>query len=295
MKEPELLSLADFLYVLWKRKNQALLVFGVVVALGIAYLAVAKKTYRLSGSIYVGRFQTDLLEEGEFVAQKLQDYSFIKKALEMNQVELEVSAMKLQRNIDAHVLNEVRKTKDVGIVLLTVEYHDPEKCHAIFKALTDQLVREHDKLKDDALNVLRSMERFFKVNENELQASIDADEAFAAENLRTPQEGQAWPAHVLARYTISEKREFLKQIIQDRHYLKLEGEAATKSFGTRLSAEPQVPDKHVKPRKAVVLATAVVAAAVLGAVWALFLELVDTQIKPRFRAAKARVEARNAA
>ncbi len=282
MKEPELLSLSDFIFVIWKRKLHALLVFCVVMALGVAYLAVAKKTYRLSGSIYVGRFQTDLLEEGEFVAQKLEDYSFIKKALDANEVKLNTSVTKLQRSIEAHVVNEVRKTKDVGIVLLTVEYDDPQMCHAIFKALTDQLIREHDELKDDALDVLRSMERFFKMNEVQLQASIDSDEAFASESMRSPQPGIAWPAHLLARYAIAEKRDDLKQIVQDRHYLKMEGEAATKSFSTRLSAEPAVPDQHVKPRKAVVLATAGVAAAVLGALWALLLELVDTQIKPRF-------------
>ncbi|CAM2066217.1 Chain length determinant protein [Sulfidibacter corallicola] len=292
MKEPELLSVADFLYVLWKRKVHALAVFVFVILCAFVYLSVAKKTYRLSGSIYVGRFQTDLLEEGEFVAQKLQDYSFIKKALDTNGVELDIPIHRFQKDVEAHVLNEVRKIEDVGIVLLTVEYKDPVKCYEIFKALTDQLIREHQFLTDDALNVLRSMERFFKVNEDQLMESINRDEAFASQNLRGPEQGQAWPSHVLARYTISEKREFLKQIIQDRHYLKLEGEAATKSFNTRLSAEPEIPDEHIKPRRAVVLVTAAGAGAVLGALLALLAELIETQIKPRYHAAKRRAEAR---
>ena len=281
----ELLSVADFLLILFKRKWIFLAVWVCVMALAVTYLLVAKKTYRLSGTIYVGRFQEILLEEGEFVAGKLQDYSFIKKALDNGHVQVDIPVFRLQKLVTTEVINEIKKTKDVGLVKLTVEYKDQEKVYRIFKALTDQLIADHQQLFSHSTEVFAEMERLFWEREKVLAESIQADETLErATNVDPAPRGTA-PSHLLLSHTLEEKRQNLKEIIKDIHYIKIEGDSATKSFNTKLSAEPQIPDEHVKPRFLITLILGFIVATIGGVTAALLLNLYLEDVRPRLKKA----------
>lgn len=281
MKQDDTISIIDFCVILFRRKWVVIGIWLLAIVAAFAYLKLGDKTYRLGGAIYVGRFQEILLEEGEYVAQRLKDYSFIKTALENGNVELDVPVTRLQKDIDAKVINEVRKVKDVGIVYLTVEYGDPEICHQIFKALTDQLIADHAKLLDQSQEVFRKLETRFAETEGEVEAWLRADEAFLAENLKNPPKSQEWPSHLLARFAMAQKSDFVKQIVKDRAYLLIEADSATKSFNTKLSAEPKVPDHPIKPIPIIILMVAAVLGAIFGAAAAFALEIYQSQIKPR--------------
>lgn len=274
----ELLSISDFFVAILRRKALFMGVWLLVMALVAAYLAVAKKSYRLTGTIYVGRFQRLLIEEGEFVANKLEDYSFIKRAMDRSNVQLDMSVNRLQRLIEADVLNEIKKTKDVGLVQLTVEYKDQQKCYEIFKALTDLLISEHGLLVEQSVSVFDEMEKRFWDSENDIRAALEKDEAYAFE---ADKKLTSVPTHLLAHHTISEKMEFLQTLVKDIHYLKIEGHSATRSFNTRLAAEPEVPDEHHKPKTVLVLLLGIIVASISAVSATLGMAIYNEQIKPK--------------
>ena len=283
MNDRELLSISDFLLVLYRRKVIFLLVWFLVMAVAVAYLFLAKKTYRLSGTIYVGRFQEILLEEGEFVAHKLEDYSFIKKALDRSGVTLDKSITRLQKDIRTDVLNEVKKISDVGLVKLTVEYEDREKAYEIFKALTDQLILEHGELLENSAKVFREMEDLFWKSEEELRRTLSQDETYTYATEEHAEKMESAPSRLLARHTVSEKQEAWRRLIKDIHYIKIEGDSATKSFNTKLSAEPQIPDEHVKPRGLLTLILGAFMATVAAVLAAMLYNLYVEELRPKLR------------
>ena len=279
----ELLSITDFAVTLFRRKWTFIAVFALVMIATLAYLILAKRSYRLSGTIDVGRFQRLLLVEGEFVAHQLEDYSFITRALEGANLDLDIPISRLQRKIDADVINEVKKISDVGLVSLTVEYHDAQLTHDIFKALTDQLIREHGELLVKSVQVFRDMENAFFEKKAEVEASMEDEEAFVFRKIESQTPRDTVPANLLAHHMISEKNAFLKEIIKDIYYIRLEADTATRSYNTRLAAEPEVPDEHFKPRKALTLVMGGVIGLVLATCAALALDLYMERIRPRLK------------
>ncbi len=276
----ELLSISDFFIAIYKRKALFIGVWLLVMALTIAYLAVAKKSWRLTGTIYVGRFQRLLVEEGEFVANKLEDYSFIKRAMDRSGVELDISINRLQRLIEAGVINEIKKTEDVGLVKLTVEYKDQQKCYEIFKALTDQLIQEHGVMVQQSVAIFDEMEKRFWDGEKALRATLENDEAYVSMAQENPG-SLTVPSQLLAQHTVSEKMQYLQTLIKDIHYLKIEGHSATRSFNTRLAAEPEIPDEHYKPKKVLVLLLGAIVATIAATFVSLGLTIYTEQIKPK--------------
>jgi hypothetical protein len=282
MKDQELLSIADFIVILLRRFWIFLSVFVLVMALAVVYLAISKKTYRLEGTIYVGRFQEILLEEGEFVANKLTDYSFIKRALESRNIELDIPIKRLSRLIHTEVVNEIKKIDNVGIVKLTVEYKGKEKAYEIFKALSDQLIEDHGELLLESQVVFNRMIDQFKDNENELRENLKRDEEQLYANAQSPGNASV-PSHLLLGHTVSEKRQFLKTLIKDRNYLVIESNSATKSYNTKLAAEPEIPDEHYKPKTLIVLVVALVFAGIAGILAAFGWHLFESEVKPKLR------------
>ena len=284
----DLLSITDFFVILLQQKKIFISVWLIVMACVAAYLLLAKKTYRLSGTIYVGRFQRLLVEEGEFVAHKLRDYSFIKRALTRSNVSLDIPVSRLQRLIQTDVLNEVKKNEDVGIVQLTVDYKDQQKVYDIFKALTDQLIEEHGKLINHSIGVFKEMEAMFWENEKMIRESLARDESYAFQaglnEAKSSQPAQTLPSHLLAQHTISEKSEFLKKLIQDIHYIRIEGESATRSFNTKLAAEPETPDEPFKPKTLLTLIIGVVLATIAALAASFLWNLYQVDIKQRLQA-----------
>ncbi len=276
----ELLSISDFFIAIYKRKALFIGVWLLVMALTIAYLAVAKKSWRLTGTIYVGRFQRLLVEEGEFVANKLEDYSFIKRAMDRSGVELDISINRLQRLIEAGVINEIKKTEDVGLVKLTVEYKDQQKCYEIFKALTDQLIQEHGVMVQQSVAIFDEMEKRFWDGEKALRATLENDEAYVSMAQENPG-SLTVPSQLLAQHTVSEKMQYLQTLIKDIHYLKIEGHSATRSFNTRLAAEPEIPDEHYKPKTVLVLLLGAIVATIAATFVSLGLTIYTEQIKPK--------------
>lgn len=284
MKDQELLSIADFIVILLRRFWIFAGIFILVMALAGIYLAISKKTYRLEGTIYVGKFQEILLEEGEFVAAKLIDYSFVKRALDNHQVKLDIPVNRLTRLIHTEVVNEIKKIDDVGIVKLTVEYKGQEKVLEIYKALTDQLIKEHGELLAESQAVFNKMIVQFEETENDLRENLKLDESQLYANAQTPGSASV-PSHLLLGHTVSEKRQFLKTLIKDRNYLVIESDSATKSYNTKLAAEPQVPDEHYKPKTLIVLVIALVFAVISGILAAFGWHLFETEVKPKLRRA----------
>ncbi len=285
MNDKDLLSVSDFLVVLIKGKWLLIGVWLLVMGAVIAYLLFAKKTYRLQGTIYVGRFQEILLEEGEFVAHKLEDYSFIKRALNRAGLELDVPVARVQKMIRTDVLNEIKKIKDVGLVQLTVEFKDQRLTHEIFKALTDQLIAEHLQLLDASRNVFKEMERLFWESEERLRETLIKDEGFAYEAQPDLSRDESVPSNLLMRHTISEKQEFWRQLIKDIHYIKIEGDSATKSYNTKLAAEPETPDEPYKPKVLLTLVLGAVIATVFAILFTFGWYLFKTEVRPRLKEA----------
>lgn len=280
-QQQELLSISDFFVILFKRRYLFLAIWFLIMGLTVTYLAVAKKSYKLSGTIYVGRFQRLLVEEGEFVANKLEDYSFIKRALEAESVEIDITINRLQRLIEADVVNEVKKNEDVGIVRLTVEYKDPQKVLEIFQALTNQLIKEHGELIGHSKKIFKEMEEKFWESENKVRNSLDKHESMVEKSNQDGEDSATVPAHLLAQHTVSEKNEFLKRLVQDIHYLRIEGESATRSFNTKLAAKPKAPDEHFKPKGLITLIIGLIAASLAATISALAWELFQVQIRPK--------------
>lgn len=283
MEEKDLLSVSDFLIVLIKGKWLLIGAWLLIMSAVVGYLLLVKKTYRLQGTIYVGRFQEILLEEGEFVAHKLEDYSFIKRALDRAGLDLDISVTRLQKMIRTDLLNEIKKIKDVGLVQLTVDYKDRKLVLEIFKALSDQLIAEHLQLLDNSRNVFKEMERLFWESEGALRETLTKDEGFAYEAQPNLVREQTVPANLLLRHTISEKQEFWRQLIKDIHYIKIESDSATKSYNTKLAAEPEIPDEPFKPKTLLTLVLGAVIATVFATLVTFAWFLFNTQVRPKLR------------
>jgi len=284
MKEKDLLNVADFFVIIFRGKWVFIVCWLLVMTAAVAYLSLTRKTYKLEGTLYVGRFQETLLEEGEFVAAKLRDYSFMYRALQNAKVELDIPINRLTRLVTTEVLNEVKKTKDVGLVKLSVEYKGQEKVHQIFKALTDQLILDHQDLLRESSRALKSMEQMFWDDEEELRESLTRDEAKAAMLFSSAKDLKQMPNYLLLAHTISEKRNHHNKLVQDIHYLKIETESASKSYNTRLASEPEVPDDYFKPKLLLTLILAVVLATVSATVATLGLYFFRHEIQPKLSA-----------
>lgn len=283
MQDSPLLSVSELFVILWRRKGMFLLVWVAIMLVASLYLAFAKRTYRLEGTIYVGRLQRFLLEEGEFVAKKLEDYSFVKRALENNGVALEEPVSRLLRNIQADVVNEIKKVRDVGIVELSVEYKDQQLCFEIFNALTRELMADHQKLVDRGHKVFSEMEQSFLAEEERVRKSIQDDDTFLRNaSTATDSKELTAPSSLLLSRNVEDRRQYLKELVKDRHYLLIEGDAATTTFNTKLAAEPVVPDEPFKPKRLTILIIALFFATVAGVVAAFAWHLFLTEIRPKF-------------
>ena len=279
-EKQDMISLADFLVVLVRYRWQFIGVWVLVMALVVAYLSFAEKSWRLTGTIYVGRFQSLLLEEGEFVAHKLEDYSFIKRALDNAGIELDIPVTRLTRLIRCDVLNEIKKIDNVGQVKLTVEYKDQQMTYEIFKAITDQLIAEHQKMLDASVAIFDDLIKDFNHEEAVMRENLKQDEMFAYSDPEKLQAAKSVPSQLLAHHTVGEKRFYLKDLVKDVSYLKIEGHSATRSFVTRLAAEPEVPDEHFKPKGMLTLLLGAIFATMAATLMALALELWKTNIGP---------------
>lgn len=279
-----LISISDFLVILLRRKAAFLLTFFAVLALAAAHGLFAKKTYELTGTIAVGKFQGELLEEGEFVAQKLEDYSFISRALKSADVSLDMPVTRLQKLVKTELVNEVKKTKDVGLVQLNIKYKNQAQVVDIFNALTQQLIAEHANLLAEAVAVLADKESEYRDIQTRIQASIDADEELSRKNANQGK-GPTAPELLLLEHTISEKRVFRSMLTKDIHDTQLEAKAATESFNTKLAAQPEMPDSHLKPKLTLNLVLGVVLGTILGAMAALFVHLMAEEVIPKLRQA----------
>lgn len=284
MQENGLLSISELFVILYRRKAIFILIWVLIMILAGGYLAVADKTYRLKGTIYVGRLQRFLLEEGEFVAKKLEDYSFVKRALENHNVALDVPISRQLRNIQADVVNEVKKVRDVGIVELTVEYKDRQICFDIFKALTDQLMKDHQVLVDRGHKVFGDMEASFLAEEQRIRGSLADDDAYLKEMAKATETKEITaPTGLLITRNVEDRRQYLKELIKDRHYLLIEGDAATTTFNTKLAAEPVLPDEPFKPKTFTILIIALFIASVAGIVGAFGWHLLLVEIVPKLK------------
>ncbi len=281
MNNEELLRVSDFFVILIRGKRVLISIFLVIMLAGFAYLLTASKSYKISGTIYVGRLQRILIEEGEFVAQKLQDTSFVTRALQRNNVKLDQPVSRLVRKIKTDVVNEIKKTEDVGIVQLSVEYKDPESTLAVYKALTDLLIEEHGQLLEHGSSVFKGMEKMFWDDEKKLSESIAGDEAELAKSGAAAARDSI-PSYLLLSHTLAEKRTSHQALVKDIHYLKLEGDSATKSFNTRLASEPTLPDDPFKPKKLLVLIMVLVLATVGSIIATLAIDYYQREIRPRF-------------
>ena len=279
-EKQDMLSLADFLVVLVRYRWQFIGVWVLVMALVVTYLAFAEKSWRLTGTIYVGRFQNLLLEEGEFVAHKLEDYSFIKRALDGAGIKPDIPVTRLTRLVRCDVLNEIKKIDNVGQVKLTVEYKDQQMTYEIFKAITDQLIAEHQKMLDESVAIFDQLIEDFNKEEQVMRENLKQDEAFAYSDPDKLSSNKTVPTQLLAHHTVGEKRFYLKDLVKDVSYLKIEGHSATRSFVTRLAAAPEVPDEHFKPKGMLTLLLGAVFATMAATLMALALELWKTTISP---------------
>jgi len=281
MNQTEMLSIADFFVILWKRKTAFLVTFVIVMAAAVAYLFLATKYYKLTGSFYVGRFQGLLIEEGEFVAAKLRDYSFMVAALEEADVELDIPVSRLERLVSTEVVNEVKKVQDVGLVKLTVEYKDREKTLLIYRALADHLIRDHQRIIDRAANVLHTMGGAFEQEANALRESLEADDAATREALGKRDAANQIVGFQLLSRTVAEKRRAYKETIKDMYYMQLEAGEGPKTYVTRMSAPPVLPDEHFEPKRTLVLILGVILAGLTGMMAAFGLHFFETSVKPK--------------
>lgn len=283
MRNSELFSISDLLLVLIKRKALFALVWLVVLGLVGVYLLKADRVYELTGTLYVGRFQERLIEEGEFVAHKLEDYSFIQRAIMRAELDLELPIKKLQRLVDAKVLNEIRKLEDVGLVQLTVAYPDRELTYAVFRALTDLLIEEHAEALKIPRKYFDELEENFLKEQEILKDSIQVSERFAQATNRKPELQQEVPSHLLINHSLHDKRVFHKLLLQDIRHIRLERDSITKSYNTRLAAEPVVPDLPAKPKVMLILVLGAIIATILATLSALLVDLYEGTIKPELK------------
>lgn len=284
-QETQLLSLSELCLILYRRKVVFIAVWILIMVAAGLYLTFAKRTYRLKGTIYVGRLQRFLLEEGEFVAKKLEDYSFIKQALDEHNVTLDIPVSRLTRFVQADVVNEVKKVRDVGIVELSVEFKDRQMCFDIYNALTKKLISDHQVLVDRGHEVFGDMEKSFLAEEKRIRESLGEDQNLIRKGVS--QTGQSAeditaPSSLLLTRNMEDRRQYLKELIKDRHYLLIEGDAATTTFNTKLAAEPVIPDEPFKPKRLTVLIIALFVATVAGLIASLAWHVFITEIKPKF-------------
>jgi hypothetical protein len=279
----DFLSLSDALVILLRRKGIFALVFLLVLSAALAHALLARKTWELTGTYQVGKFKGELLEEGEFVAQKFKDYSFLANALAQAGISLDISLTRMQKYIKTEVVNEVKKTKDVGLVQLNVRYKDREKVHAIFKALTERMMADHAVLLARSIEVLKDEEQGYRDLSQTLAESIATDEDLSRKNARETGEKTA-PSLLLLEHTISEKRSLRSLLNKNLHEVRLDAEAATTSFPSCLAAPPALPDSPFKPKLPLNLLIGFTLGLILAASAAFFSELWCEEVQPKMRA-----------
>jgi len=279
----DFLSLSDALVILLRRKNIFVLVFLLVVGAALAHALLARKTWELTGTYQVGKFKGELLEEGEFVAQKFEDYSFLANALAEAGITLDISLTRMQKYIKTEVVNEVKKTKDVGLVQLNVRYKDREKVHAIFKALTDRMMADHVVLLERSVAVLKDEEQGYRNLSQTLADSIATDEDLSRKNATAAGEKTA-PSLLLLEHTISEKRSLRSLLNKNIHEVRVDAEAATTSFPSRLAAPPALPDSPYKPKLPLNLLIGFTLGLVLATAAAFMNELWSEEVLPKWQA-----------
>jgi len=276
----QLFTVGDFLFILFKRKGLFISVWILIFFLFVLYGFMAKKTYELEGTLSIGKFNEELLEEGEFVAQKLQDYSFIKQAVSDAGIPLNGSVSRLQKLIKTEVVNEIKKNKDVGLVRLRIRYKDSEKIVAIFNALTQKIIGEHNALLEESKTILDREETEIRdlmakiVEAQELDVKISKDTIMNTA-------GKTVPSLLLAEHNLSSNRNLHSLMLTSVYKVIMSREAVTKSVGTKISAEPQVPDAHIRPTWMVLVAIGIMAASIFACGAVFLFHIIDEDVRPR--------------
>jgi len=278
----QLFTVGQFFYLLFKKKVLFIFAWIVIFSLFIAYGFVAKKTYELEGTLSIGKFNEELLEEGEWVARRLQDYSFIVEALSEAGVTLDISASRLQKLIKTEVVNEIKKNKDVGLVRLRIRYKDREKIVAIFKALTAKIIKEHDALLVQSQQILIREEEELRALIQKTIEATEVDVEIARDTIKNTA-GKTVPSLLLAEHNLSANRNLHSTMISSLYKVILNREAVTKSVASKLSAEPQVPDAHIRPTWAVLVVAGVMAACMFACGLVFLAHIIETDVQPRLR------------
>lgn len=278
----QLFTVGQFFYLLFKKKVLFIFAWIVIFSLFIAYGFVAKKTYELEGTLSIGKFNEELLEEGEWVARRLQDYSFIVEALSEAGVPLDISASRLQKLIKTEVVNEIKKNKDVGLVRLRIRYKDREKIVAIFKALTAKIIKEHDALLVQSQQILIREEEELRALIQKTIEATEVDVEIARDTIKNTA-GKTVPSLLLAEHNLSANRNLHSTMISSLYKVILNREAVTKSVASKLSAEPQVPDAHIRPTWAVLVVAGVMAACMFACGLVFLAHIIETDVQPRLR------------
>lgn len=280
--EFDFLSISDFLVILIKRRVLFLSVWVLVIILAAGYALLSDKVYKVSGTIYVGKFNEELLEDGEFVAQKLKDYSFISRALKTAQVKIKIPVSRLQKSIDTELVNEIKKTKDVGLVKLTVYYKGDQKAVDIFKALTDQLIREHAELLEESREVMKGFQDHLVSGQEAAEKSISEDEALLRAQNVSPDKSTV-PSMLLLGHTMGEKRWYRTSLAKDLNISRIQALVSTKSFNSRLASEPELPDSHDQPKLSLTLILGFIAGGILAILAVMGWQLLVEDVIPKLR------------
>lgn len=281
----QLFTLGEFLYLLFQRKTMLILVWLGIFSLFIIYGFTAKRTYELEGTLSIGKFNEELLEEGEFVARRLQDYSFIKAAIKEAGIDLDISVSRLQKLIKTEVVNEIKKNKDVGLVRLRLRYKDQQKIVAIFKALTHKIIAEHSVMLKDSQNILVREENEIRDLIAKVIRAQELDVEISKDTIKNTG-GKTVPSLLLAEHNLSSNRNLESLMITNLYKVVLNREAITKSSPSTLCAEPMTPDAPIRPTWLVLIAIGIMAASVLACALVLFAYIIDQDVKPRIAKAK---------
>jgi uncharacterized protein involved in exopolysaccharide biosynthesis len=281
--ESTLMTFGDLMYLFLKRKGLFFLTWTLCFSLFLAYALLSKKTYEIEGTLSIGKFNEDLVEEGEFVARKLEDYSFIKEAMDARGLELNQSISRFKKFVTAEVVNEIRKNDKVGLVKLRVRYKEKEHIVEVFQALVDHLKRQHQDLIDQGVAILQEEEAEISELAQQLERSVDVEARLSEVNLKLAS-GQTLPSLLMAQNIITANRSLHSSLVEQRYKVRLNREAATKTIPTQLCATPQEPDEHMHPILTLVLligsvvATGVASVTVL--LWTVYCEQVLTRLNP---------------
>jgi len=277
------IDVGKYLQVLWKRRV-IILIFTLVCAVSAGILSfLTPKTYqselllRIGKIGNVGNVGSIAIENEAMVVELIKSKTFlatvIKKYLkEMQARNIDPKELK-ELNVKATFEKDIQGIRKTEMVKIQAEANSPQQAAEIVNAIANEVITRHKEKFENAESILMKIEGDLDIQILASEKQIEELKKIISRIERDPKVDA--PAVILLRANLNDTENSLTSLKQKQGNLKM-ARSILYTQNTNVTDPPVIPEKPIKPRKAIYIAIGTLIGLMLGIFWALVVKPLDS-------------------